>query len=71
MTYCRLLASLAVFVSLVDASCSIQDVTLRAVTDDFWAWKLREFPEQATKDGFHQYDDKLESYDPHSFIHNK
>lgn len=67
MAYCRVFASLVVLVSLVDASCSIKDATLRAVTDEFWAWKLREYPEQATKDGFHQYDDKLESYAPHSF----
>ena len=28
----------------------------------FWQWKLREFPERATEDGYHEYDDILETY---------
>ena len=43
------------------------DANLRVIADEFWAWKLKEFPEQATRNGFHQYDDKLESFAPHSF----
>ncbi len=35
---------------------------LRDLTEEFWQWKLREYPELATGSGYHQHDDRLESY---------
>ena len=41
---------------------AVQDDELRQVTDAFWEWKIRQFPEYATSEGFHQHDEKLESF---------
>ncbi|KAK2142309.1 hypothetical protein LSH36_973g00072 [Paralvinella palmiformis] len=43
------------------------DEALHVLTSDFWSWKLREFPELATTEGIHDYDDKLESYSYSNF----
>lgn len=40
---------------------------LNALFDEFWNWRLEEFPEFATQAGFHNADDKLESYEIGSF----
>lgn len=41
---------------------TVEDPALRRVTDKFWDWKIREFPEDATAEGFHAHEDKMESF---------
>ena len=44
---------------------------LNELTESFWNWKLREFPESATKEKFHDHDDEVESYTMEAFTLRK
>ncbi len=50
------------FIFMIFGADEVSNGDLRRVTDAFWEWKIREFPEFATADGLHQHDDKLESF---------
>ena len=41
--------------------------TVPAVADDFWEWQLREYPEDATSEGDHRFDDRLTDLSPAAF----
>ena len=45
----------------------IVDDALRSLAEEFWLWKLNEYPEWATAYGWHQFDRMLESYDYSKF----
>ena len=42
----------------ISASANI----LYDVSDNYWKWKMKEFPKIATFKGIHDYDDSLEEY---------
>lgn len=47
------------------------DQGLLDLTETFWDWKLRQFPEFATRDEFHDHDDQLEAYSLNAYTYRK
>lgn len=48
-----------------------KDIILKNLFDEFWVWRLKEYPEFATQIGIHDYDYQLDSYKLEDFEKRK
>jgi len=50
---------------------SASSILLRDLGEEYWMWRMREFPIWATYRGIHDFDDTLEEYTEEAFLRRK
>lgn len=70
---CQIFSSKVIYQFLIDEIFvyKYSDDEVYKLTETFWSWKLRQFPESATREGFDDYDDRLESFTLQTFEYRK